>query len=177
MGFFTQYPVSRGSVHIKSAEDPYAAPDFNPGFLREYAPHHCIFFKYAHAMINSEADVATLRLGYKKSREIARRMGIYRGEFSPGHPTFPDGGDAFCKDHSTHIDIAAPDIAYSAEDEKALETFIRNRGKIDFILFFSNTNTMTYCRVSPNCLALGNPINLEFYLLIHPWILSSALAL
>ena len=36
---------------------------------------------------------------------------------------------------------------------------------------------MTYCRVSPNCLALGNPINLEFYLLIHLWILSSALAL
>ena len=87
-------------------------------------------------MINSEADVATLRLGYKKSREIARRMGIYRGEFSPGHPSFPAGGDALCKDHSTHIDIAAPDIAYSAEDEKALETFIRNRGNYYYYYYY-----------------------------------------
>ena len=145
MGFFTQYPVSRGSIHINSAEDPYTAPDFNPGFLREYAPHHCIFFKYAHAMINSEADVATLRLGYKKSREIARRMGIYRGEFLPGHPTFPAGGDALCKDHSTHIDIAAPDIAYSAEDEKALETFIRNRGNYYYYYYQQQYDDLLLC--------------------------------
>ena len=134
MGYFTQYPASRGSIHIKSAEDPHAAPDFNPGFLREYAliivPFSTI--SYTHTVINSEADVSTLRWGYQKSREIARRMGIYRGEFTPGHPIFPVGSDALCREHSGHIDIAAPDITYSAEDEKALETFCRNYGEISF---------------------------------------------
>ena len=48
---------------------------------------------------------------------------------------------------------------------------------VTIIIIFTHTSTMTYCCVSPNCLALGNPINLEFYSLIHPWILSSALAL
>lgn len=33
--WFQQYPASRGSVHIKSGDDPHAAPDFNPGFLRK----------------------------------------------------------------------------------------------------------------------------------------------
>ena len=42
--------------------------------------------------------------------------------------------------------------------------------------YFTGSSTMTYCCVSPNCMALGNPINLKFYSLIHP-ILSSVLAL
>lgn len=95
-------------------------------------------------MINSEADVAALRLGYKKSREIARRMGIYRGEFVPGNPTFPAGSDALCKEHSGPIDIAAPDITYSAEDEKVLETYSRNHGGVDFLLTLDILLTIAY---------------------------------
>ncbi|KIM84345.1 alcohol oxidase [Piloderma croceum F 1598] len=107
VGYYTQYPASRGSVHIKSGGDLHAPPDFNPGFLR------------------SEADVATLRWGYKKSRELARRMGVYRGEFTPGNPIFPASSGAACKESTGPVDISAPDITYTDEDEKALETYNR----------------------------------------------------
>jgi len=62
----------------------------------------------------------------KKSRELARRMGIYRGEFTPGNPVFPAGSAALCKEAAGPVDILAPDITYTAEDEKALETYNRN---------------------------------------------------
>jgi len=107
VGYYTQYPGSRGSVHIKSADDPHAAPDFNPGFLRD------------------EGDVAALKWGYKRSREIARRMGVYRGEFVPGSPAFP-AGEAACGTAAGPVDIEAPNIKYTPEDEEVLEKYIRN---------------------------------------------------
>lgn len=78
---------------------------------------------------DSEADVATLRWGYKKSRELARRMGVYRGEFTPGNPIFPAGSGAACKESTGPVNISAPDITYTDEDEKALETYNRNFGE------------------------------------------------
>ncbi|KAH7926098.1 alcohol oxidase [Leucogyrophana mollusca] len=107
MGYFTHYPASLGKVHIKSGEDHHAAPDFAPGFLSD------------------PADVAALRWGYKKSRELARRMGIYRGEFTPGHPDFPGNTVATCKERDGSIDTSAPAIVYTADDEKAIEAYSR----------------------------------------------------
>jgi alcohol oxidase len=56
MFHFLEYPFSRGSTHIKSA-DPYETPDFDCGFM------------------NDERDMAPMVWGYIKSRETARRMG------------------------------------------------------------------------------------------------------
>lgn len=39
-----------------------------------------------------------MRWGYKKARELVRRMGFYRGEFVPGHPVFPTDSAAVCQD-------------------------------------------------------------------------------
>ena len=61
MFHFLEYPFSRGSTHIKSA-DPYATPDFDAGFM------------------NDERDMAPMVWGYVKSRETARRMDAYAGE-------------------------------------------------------------------------------------------------
>lgn len=61
MFHFLEYPFSRGSTHIKSA-DPYAAPDFDTGFM------------------NDERDMVPMVWGYIKSRETARRMDAYAGE-------------------------------------------------------------------------------------------------
>jgi alcohol oxidase len=108
MGYYTQYPVSRGSVHIRSGDDPHVAPDFNPGFLKD------------------EADIATLRWGYKKSREIARRMGLYKGEFAPGSPAFPAASTALCGAADGPVGIEAPDIEYTAVDDEVIETYHRN---------------------------------------------------
>lgn len=61
MFHFLEYPFSRGSTHIKSA-DPYDSPDFDCGFM------------------NDERDMVPMVWGYIKSRETARRMDAYAGE-------------------------------------------------------------------------------------------------
>ncbi|KAF8655059.1 hypothetical protein AX16_003260 [Volvariella volvacea WC 439] len=109
VGYYTQYPVSLGSVHITSADDANALHDFNPGFLSD------------------PADLATLKWGYKKSRELARRLGVYRGEFLPGNPKFPQGSNALCSDQAPGpVSVTAADIKYTAEDDKAIEEYNRN---------------------------------------------------
>ncbi|KAB5593139.1 Alcohol oxidase [Ceratobasidium theobromae] len=76
---YLEYPFSRGSIHISSA-DPYADPIFDSGFL------------------NHEADVAPIRWSYKKVREVARRMDAYRGELTSLHPHFHPDSPAACED-------------------------------------------------------------------------------
>jgi len=107
IGYYTDYPVSRGQVHISSGEDANAPPDFDCGFLSD------------------PADLATLKWGYKKSRELARRLKIYRGEYLPGHPVFAHESPSRCHDEAIPVDIAAPDIAYTKEDDAAIEDYTR----------------------------------------------------
>jgi len=66
---FLEYPFSRGSTHIKSA-DPYGTPDFDTGFMSD------------------ERDMAPMVWGYIKARETARRMDAYAGEVATMHPFF-----------------------------------------------------------------------------------------
>ncbi|KAG8700332.1 hypothetical protein FRC09_006017 [Ceratobasidium sp. 395] len=99
-------PVSRGHVYITST-DPYAAPDFETGFL------------------NEQADVDVLIWAYKKCREVCRRMPSFRGEYAGLHPKFPKGSAAAC------VRLAGPplaeinDIVYTAEDNAVVEQFVR----------------------------------------------------
>ena len=69
MFHFLEYPFSRGSTHIQSA-DPYEVPDFDAGFM------------------NDERDMVPMVWGYIKSRETARRMDAYAGEVQNMHPFF-----------------------------------------------------------------------------------------
>ncbi|KAJ6520923.1 GMC oxidoreductase-domain-containing protein [Mycena vulgaris] len=108
VGYYTQYPVSRGHVHISSGGNPNAPPEFDSGFLSD------------------PADLATLKWGYKKSRELARRLEAYRGEYLPGNPTFADGSEARCHDEAMPVDVSAPDIVYTKEDDDAIEAYNRN---------------------------------------------------
>lgn len=56
-------------------------------------------------------------------------MGVYRGEFLPGNPKFPEGSAAVCKDTATGpVDSKAADITYTEEDDKAIEEYNRNYG-------------------------------------------------
>ncbi|KAJ7170886.1 GMC oxidoreductase-domain-containing protein [Mycena crocata] len=108
VGYYTEYPVARGYVHISSGENANAPPDFDPGFLRD------------------AADLATLKWGYKKSRELARRMSIYRGEYLPENPMFSNGSEANCRADAMPVDVSAPDIDYTREDDAAIEAYNRN---------------------------------------------------
>ncbi|KAJ7233292.1 hypothetical protein B0H12DRAFT_172035 [Mycena haematopus] len=72
---FLSYASSRGYLHISST-DLYANPDFDCGFFTD------------------PADLAAVRWGYKKGREIFRRLPIYRGPRLAAHPQFPAGSPA-----------------------------------------------------------------------------------
>ncbi|KAG1859704.1 hypothetical protein F4604DRAFT_2037091 [Suillus subluteus] len=60
--YFTLYPASAGSVHIKLDENGREGIDFNTGYL------------------DHPSDIVPLNFGYKKMREIFRRMPSYRAE-------------------------------------------------------------------------------------------------
>lgn len=106
---YTAYPYSRGHIHITGPELADRL-DFDVGFLTD-----------AH-----DIDLKKQVWAYKKQREIMRRTNMYRGEVAIGHPTFPPNSKAACvelEDHDPENIIR--DIEYSAEDDKAIEMFLR----------------------------------------------------
>ncbi|KIK39679.1 GMC oxidoreductase [Suillus luteus UH-Slu-Lm8-n1] len=106
-GYYTLYPASVGSVHINVTENGKERIDFTSGFL------------------DDPSDIVPLDFGYKKTREIFRRMASYRGEVAAGHPDFPEGSAAACREASGPVDLNAPDIVYTAEDDEAIDRFHR----------------------------------------------------
>lgn len=66
---------------------------------------------------------------YKKQREIMRRTKMYRGEIASGHPRFAPDSGAACVEEV--VDGAGggrdveDDIRYSAEDDAAIEDWVR----------------------------------------------------
>lgn len=112
MANWTAYPYSRGSIHITgpSMADP---PDFNTGWL-------------------TDADSIDLKKhvwAYKVTREMWRRMPIFRGELAASHPHFPEGSKAAvvekCDGPLISIDDQDSRIEYSAEDDRAIEQRVR----------------------------------------------------
>ena len=55
-------------------------------------------------------------------------MEIYRGDLQIGHPTFAEGSQAATQKTGTPVDISAPKIFYSKEDEDAIDAFHRRSG-------------------------------------------------
>lgn len=105
MGTYTAYPFSRGSIHITSKEDVINGYEFDTGFL------------------NAPSDLKKQLWAYKMSREIARRLPYYTGELELGHPKFAPGSKASLQNGSLGDDVK--DIEYSAEDDAAIEDWIR----------------------------------------------------
>ncbi|KXN88650.1 Alcohol oxidase [Leucoagaricus sp. SymC.cos] len=105
-GYFAGYPECRGKVHIDS-DDVYAPLDFETGFMTKMS------------------DIAILRWAYKHSREIMRRLPIYRGAVPQSHPQFPDGSGAVTTTETNPVPISAPKIAYTAEDDSAIDDYHR----------------------------------------------------
>jgi hypothetical protein len=75
-----------------------------------------------------EADVLALRWMYKHLREVARRMPFYRGEVLDCHPAFPAGSGATCKPENDPVDINAPKLVYTVEDDAAIDEYHRRTG-------------------------------------------------
>ncbi|KZT29805.1 GMC oxidoreductase [Neolentinus lepideus HHB14362 ss-1] len=107
IGCSTYYPVARGYVHITDKDDVNAPPEFDPRYL------------------TNKADLALLNWAYKRSREIARRMASYRGEYLPGHPKFSQESRALCTDNAVPVTAEAENIQYTEEDNEAVERYTR----------------------------------------------------
>ncbi|KAI0066444.1 alcohol oxidase-like protein [Artomyces pyxidatus] len=109
MAFFSNYPVARGYVHITDKDDAAAPTDFSSGF------------------VESMADVAPLMWAYKYTREIARRMPLFRGEYTPLHPKYSqDSPAAILEGVDGPVPADAPLLVYSAEDDAAVEQYVRD---------------------------------------------------
>lgn len=61
---------------------------------------------------------------YKKQREIARRMEVYRGEVTSFHPPFPAGSEAACIETDGPL-TSVQDIKYTTKDDAILEKWLR----------------------------------------------------
>ena len=55
-------------------------------------------------------------------------MEFYRGELQGGHPTFKEGSQAATQQTGTPVEISAPKIVYSKEDDDAIDEFHRRTG-------------------------------------------------
>ena len=84
--------------------------------------HHIDF------QISSPADLVILRWAYKHVREIGRRMEFYRGDLQVGHPTFAEGSQAATHLTGVPVEISAPKIVYSKDDDDAIDEFHRRTG-------------------------------------------------
>ena len=127
------YPVSVGRVHITSGLDPYGNLDFETGYLDEWVGCYSWLFEAIYSFsnvlfISSPADLVILRWTYKHVREIARRMEFYRGEVQVEHPTFAEGSQASTQATAAPVEISAPKIDYSKEDDDAIDEFHRRTG-------------------------------------------------
>ncbi|PCH43085.1 GMC oxidoreductase [Wolfiporia cocos MD-104 SS10] len=94
-------------VDSNSAEDVYAPQDINPNFLGD------------------KGDPALLRWSYKRSREFARRMPSYTGETLDQHPAFSTNCQARCQAEALPVNVAAPDLQYTPEDDEIIDSWIR----------------------------------------------------
>ncbi|CCM03415.1 uncharacterized protein FIBRA_05546 [Fibroporia radiculosa] len=104
---FLYYPNSHGHLHITSADDINSHPDFDAAFLTD------------------KSDTALLRWGYKRQREYARRLPLFRGEFVEGHPLFSEQSEVRCIAEQSPVAPNSPDLKYTAEDDEVIDDFTR----------------------------------------------------
>ncbi|KAE9398196.1 alcohol oxidase [Gymnopus androsaceus JB14] len=124
----TMYSRAIGYTHITSGTNPWAPLRFNPRFLED------------------PIDIAILRWCYKRGRELARRIRSFQRGNPAGNPKFlptaTTSSDAKLDASAASVvpsapgpvNIDAPDIAYSAEDDKAIDNHHRAKGENTLLL-------------------------------------------
>ncbi|KAK6334519.1 hypothetical protein TWF730_003733 [Orbilia blumenaviensis] len=103
---FLSYPYGRGSIHI-TGPDVNEQTDFDSGFL------------------SNDWDLEALVIGYKRVREIIRRMKSFAGgaESVILGPKFREGSKGSKWDYPTTNGAVTE---YDAEDDEAIRTFVRD---------------------------------------------------
>ena len=104
---YSTYSYSRGHLHITGPQwdDPI---DFEPGYFTD----------------KDDIDLKMHMWSYKKLRAVMRSTKMYTGEYQPAQPQFPAGSEAGCASNTDASSVSI-DPKYTAEDDKALEQFLR----------------------------------------------------
>ncbi|KAI9148713.1 WSC domain-containing protein [Paramyrothecium foliicola] len=119
------YPYSRGHVHITGPELTDVL-DFDSGLFPDA----------------KGIDILKHRWAYKRQREAARRMNVFRGELAMAHPPFPAESRAVCKDSDGPPGDDVQDIVYSAEDDAIIDQWLRHN-------VGSAWHSLGTCRMAP----------------------------
>jgi len=127
MANWTAYPYSRGHIHVTGPgmADPV---DFDTGWLTD----------------PGDVDVKKHIWAYKVSREMWRRMPIFRGELALNHPRFPAGSKAAVieKADGPVVTDDTSRIEYSAEDDKAIDQKVRE-------ILSTTWHSLGTCKMAP----------------------------
>ena len=127
MANWTAYPYSRGHIHVTGPAMSDLV-DFDTGWLTD----------------PGDVDVKKHIWAYKVSREMWRRMPIFRGELAATHPRFPAGSKAAViekADGPVMTDDAAR-IEYSPEDDKAIDQKVRE-------ILSTTWHSLGTCKMAP----------------------------
>lgn len=126
MANWTAYPYSRGHIHINgpTMADPI---DFDVGWLKD----------------PNDIDVKKHIWAYKLQREIMRRTSIFRGELAANHPRFPATSEAAIVERAEGpVNMDAPRIVYTSEDDKAIEDNARR-------ILSTTWHSLGTCKMAP----------------------------
>lgn len=123
---WTGYPFSRGYTHI-TGSTMADRPEFETGWLKD----------------PGDNDVKKHIWAYKLSREMWRRMPIFRGELAMNHPKFPEGSKAAVVEKADGpLAKGNERIEYTAEDDKAIEQKIRE-------IISTTWHSLGTCKMAP----------------------------
>ncbi|KAK5173083.1 uncharacterized protein LTR77_003205 [Saxophila tyrrhenica] len=106
---YSAYSYSRGYLHI-TGPDWHDPIDFDPAYLSD----------------KHNLDLKMNIWAYKRLRTIMRTTSMYTGELQFMHPVFPEGSEAACVSATDAKSVVASP-KYTAEDDKAIEKFLRER--------------------------------------------------
>lgn len=90
-------------------------------------------------------------------------MPIYRGEPAKCHPAFPEDSGAACGERDGPVDVLAPNIVYTPEDDEVINSHVRMKGKPHRSFLCAMCIQLD---ASSNLLALGRTLSLRLRELI-----------
>lgn len=105
---FLVYPYARGHIHAQGPT-PEHGIDLETGILTD----------------REDFDLSMAMWVYKKQREIARRLDVYRGESALLCPPFAANSEAACKKRDGPLPPNVRDIVYTEADDEVLRGWIR----------------------------------------------------
>lgn len=102
-------------------------------------------------------------------------MKFYRGEILSSHPKFPKGSAAETQSSAMPVDITAPDLVYTKEDDEAIDLFMREIGELVFAMSVDSSCIYGFTFFSWNFVAFGTFVGISTFSIGVPFPRSVAL--